>query len=546
MAQTFNNGESNASIRTKLNGNAGEINEIVEETIPTLVPQTRTVAGKPLSSNVTLVKADVGLGNVDNTSDANKPVSTLQQTALDAKAPTASPTFTGTVSGVTKGMVGLGNVDNTSDANKPVSTAQSAAINARVPNTRTVAGKALISDVTLGKADVGLGNVDNTSDINKPISALTANALAEKATPADITTALDDATIYFDEATFEGAVYPVPVGEEPAVGTSGNPIKAKNAGGISIIDSVTNGNMNAVTSNAVYQAIQSLLGGYSGTLQDLYDLISSGLVTPEAPTSFIVDDVANTGDWTNATGYTDIGDYEYQINGGSITTATVKPFVVGDINAAIGDVKIRVKAVPGVSNASAWLTNPSAYTASGGAGLLPGGYSFLTINAQALNDEMVNEDNIWRIPSREYGGQGWPLKAAPEGGIVAMLYTADSKYIDIDLKGNNSAPDFFGAPAITLTCNSTGVVVVVVRDILTEDLPTQPTDGQYLAITYVEAGLPDDEAKVRISILDEDAIEVYGKDYFPKFLGENNYIQFSIGQTSTRLSYPQGLNLTNY
>lgn len=31
------------------------------------------------------VKADVGLGNVDNTSDANKPVSTAQQTALDLK-----------------------------------------------------------------------------------------------------------------------------------------------------------------------------------------------------------------------------------------------------------------------------------------------------------------------------------------------------------------------------------------------------------------------------------------------------------------------------
>lgn len=34
-----------------------------------------------------------------------------------------SPTFTGTVSGITKSMVGLGNVDNTSDVNKPVSTA---------------------------------------------------------------------------------------------------------------------------------------------------------------------------------------------------------------------------------------------------------------------------------------------------------------------------------------------------------------------------------------------------------------------------------------
>lgn len=43
-----------------------------------------------------LVKGDVGLGNVDDTSDANKPVSTAQQTALDLKANLASPTFTGT------------------------------------------------------------------------------------------------------------------------------------------------------------------------------------------------------------------------------------------------------------------------------------------------------------------------------------------------------------------------------------------------------------------------------------------------------------------
>jgi len=35
---------------------------------------------------VTLVKGDVGLGNVDNTADANKPVSTATQTALNAKA----------------------------------------------------------------------------------------------------------------------------------------------------------------------------------------------------------------------------------------------------------------------------------------------------------------------------------------------------------------------------------------------------------------------------------------------------------------------------
>lgn len=44
-------------------------------------------------------------------------------------APIANPTFTGTVNGITKAMVGLGNVDNTSDANKPVSTATQTALN---------------------------------------------------------------------------------------------------------------------------------------------------------------------------------------------------------------------------------------------------------------------------------------------------------------------------------------------------------------------------------------------------------------------------------
>lgn len=45
-------------------------------------------------------------------------------TELGLKAPIANPTFTGTVNGITKAMVGLGNVDNTSDEEKPISTLQ--------------------------------------------------------------------------------------------------------------------------------------------------------------------------------------------------------------------------------------------------------------------------------------------------------------------------------------------------------------------------------------------------------------------------------------
>jgi hypothetical protein len=55
----------------------------------TLVSGTniKTLEGQSLlgSGNIDLSKSDVGLGNVDNTSDANKPVSTATQTALDTK-----------------------------------------------------------------------------------------------------------------------------------------------------------------------------------------------------------------------------------------------------------------------------------------------------------------------------------------------------------------------------------------------------------------------------------------------------------------------------
>ena len=186
-----------------------------------------SVAGK--TGIVTLVKGDVGLANVDDTSDLNKPISTATQTALTA--------ITNSIS----------NVDNTSDLNKPISTSTQSALDlkedksqkgiangyasldgdAKIPSAQlpsfvddileyanlasfpatgeagkiyialdtnksyrwsgtvyvyitsgavdSVAGKTGI--VTLVKGDVGLENVDNTSDLNKPISTATQSAL---------------------------------------------------------------------------------------------------------------------------------------------------------------------------------------------------------------------------------------------------------------------------------------------------------------------------------------------------------------------------------
>lgn len=50
------------------------------------VDKTTTVNGHPLTSDINLTKQDVGLGNVDNTSDLDKPISNAAQQQLDLKA----------------------------------------------------------------------------------------------------------------------------------------------------------------------------------------------------------------------------------------------------------------------------------------------------------------------------------------------------------------------------------------------------------------------------------------------------------------------------
>lgn len=83
----------------------------------------RTAAGTGVPEDLTAaqVKSILSLGNVDNTADANKPVSTAQLAALNSKADASA----------------ISNVDNTSDASKPVSTAQKKLINVAMSMSQT-------------------------------------------------------------------------------------------------------------------------------------------------------------------------------------------------------------------------------------------------------------------------------------------------------------------------------------------------------------------------------------------------------------------------
>ncbi len=161
-------------------------------------------------------KSQIGLGNVDNTSDANKPISNATREALNSKADLINgkvpeeqlPPITaglelgtghedafygdlgqaayehsqlrsGNPHNVTKSDVELGNVDNTSDLNKPVSTLQAEAIGL-VQTNLTDHEDDKSNPHEVDKSQVGLGNVDNTSDLDKPISTATQQALNGK------------------------------------------------------------------------------------------------------------------------------------------------------------------------------------------------------------------------------------------------------------------------------------------------------------------------------------------------------------------------------
>lgn len=73
----------------------------------------KTLTSPAITTPTGIVKGDVGLGNVDNTSDATKNAAVATLTNKTLTSPVInSPT------GIVKGDVGLGNVDNTSDATK--------------------------------------------------------------------------------------------------------------------------------------------------------------------------------------------------------------------------------------------------------------------------------------------------------------------------------------------------------------------------------------------------------------------------------------------
>ncbi len=228
------------------------------------------------------------------------------------------------------------------------------------------------------------------------------------------------------------------------------------AGLLSVASNLTIGDGRTLTVSATLNAFTA------GKTVNVID--TSSLVVPNAPTAGMVDDTANTFNWTNTNGYTALSAYEFTVDGGSTYAAvTVKPLVIGDVAKAVGQVGVRVKAVANVNTVSNTLFNSVAFTVAGL--LTPSAPTASIVDDTANTFNWTNNPNYTTNSLYEY---------TLDGGITYTTVTSKplvvgniSKAIGqvgVRVKsgsGNNSSATLFNTVAFTAL---SGTDTVVFRD----------------------------------------------------------------------------------
>jgi hypothetical protein len=175
--------------------------------IKALAP-VQSVAGK--TGTVTLAKGDVGLSNVDNTADADKPVSSATQTALNAKQDTlVSGTNIKTVN--SNSLLGSGNIEisssvawggitgtlsNQTDLQSELDGKEDTITGAATTITGTdlTASRALTSSAT-GKVEVSAVTSTELGYLDGVTSAIQTQIDGKQATITGAATTIDDADL---------------------------------------------------------------------------------------------------------------------------------------------------------------------------------------------------------------------------------------------------------------------------------------------------------------------------------------------------------------
>lgn len=166
--------------QTQARDNIGAIDQ---SSIDTIQGELDTHTGNT-SNPHSVTASQVGLGNVDNTADTDKPISTATQSAID---------------GVSNNYAILLNSLNDEIADRTNGDFTNALSINSVLNDLTTHTSNTSNPHNVTASQVGLDQVDNTSDLDKPISTATQTALNGYASTLDLTAEVGNLEVAIDE-----------------------------------------------------------------------------------------------------------------------------------------------------------------------------------------------------------------------------------------------------------------------------------------------------------------------------------------------------------